>query len=318
MIMGGVAVFVTMAGMYVNWFYPRVGEAPSIQVPLTVSSIERGRYLANHVTVCMDCHSKRDWTVFSGPIVPGTEGSGGEVFSREAGFPGEIYSSNLTPHKLADWTDGELYRAICAGVGKDGRALFPLMAYRRFGQMAKEDVYSIMAYIRSLKPIEQDPPVSRLDFPVSLLNKLGPTEPVHDDLPDSTDRVQYGSYLVNAAGCVDCHSKVDKGSVVEGTEFGGGMEFRQPGGIIRAPNITRHETAGIGGWTQELFVQKFKNFDPSSHTLPKLGKDDLISPMPWAMYAGMTENDLEAIYVFLRSMEPKDNRVVVREAVGHP
>ena len=42
--------------------------------------IARGDYLANHVAPCMDCHSKRDFTKFSGPIVPGTEGMGGEEF----------------------------------------------------------------------------------------------------------------------------------------------------------------------------------------------------------------------------------------------
>ena len=130
---------VTGAGLFINFTKPNVGEPPQLIIKADSLSMERGRYLANHVAVCIDCHSKRDWSLFSGPVVPGTEGSGGEIFDQNAGFPGKIYSPNLTPAALSSWSDGELYNAITAGVGKDGHALFPLMAYQRFGRMSKKD-----------------------------------------------------------------------------------------------------------------------------------------------------------------------------------
>jgi hypothetical protein len=302
-----------LSGVYINSSFPKVEPAPVLEVVRTEASIERGRYLANHVAACMDCHSTRDWSLFSGPIVAGTEGKGGEAFTKAMGFPGEIYSPNLTPRHLGVWSDGEIYRAITSGVAKDGRALFPVMNYHRFGSMPKQDVEAIIGYLRTLKPIDNEVPPPVLDFPVSILNKLGPKKAQHSAMPDPTHIIAYGAYLVNAAGCADCHSQVDKGKVIAGTEFGGGMEFKQPAGILRAPNITMHKTKGIGSWTKELFVQKFKAYDPKTAVLPKVTPTQLITPMPWTMYAGMKEKDLAAIYAYLKSLKPQENEVVVRD-----
>ena len=300
------------AGLYINFAKPNVGDAPTLTVSKDSVSIERGKYLANHVTVCIDCHSQRDWSIFSGPVVPGTEGGGGEAFDKKMGFPGNIYATNLTPAVLSSWTDGEIYRAITSGVGKDGHALFPVMGYQRFGKMSKDDVESIIAYIRTLQPVKSEIHKSELDFPVSLLNKLSPQAPDHQMRPSPADTVLYGGYLANAAGCVDCHSQQDKGKIIAGTEFGGGMEFKQPAGIIRAPNITLHKTLGLGNWTSDLFVAKFKVYADSSYQPQKLNPHELNSPMPWKMYSGMTEQDLRAIYSYLKSIKPIANKVEVR------
>ncbi|WP_293302543.1 c-type cytochrome [Pedobacter sp. UBA4863] len=311
-IITAIIVFVVLgSGLYINFAKPDVGLAPALTVNKDSANIERGKYLANHVTVCIDCHSQRDWSTFSGPVVPGTEGRGGEAFDKKMGFPGNIYATNLTPAVLSSWTDGEIYRAITSGVGKDGHALFPVMGYQRFGKMSKEDVESIIAYIRTLPPVKNDVPKTSLDFPVSLLNKLSPQAPNHQARPSLTDTVLYGGYLANAAGCVDCHSKQDKGKIVAGSEFGGGMEFNQPGGIIRAPNITMHKE-GIGNWTSDLFVAKFKVYADTSYRPVKLNPTELNTPMPWKMYSGMTEQDLKAIYSYLKSIKPIANKVEVR------
>src|SRR5689334_13494017 len=88
-------VAITGALTYISAALPRVGDPPSLQVEATPERIERGRYLANSVTVCMDCHSTRDWSKFSGPIKPGTYGQGGERFDQTVGFPGVYYSKNI-------------------------------------------------------------------------------------------------------------------------------------------------------------------------------------------------------------------------------
>lgn len=91
-----ILVFLAAALAYVIFALPNVGAAPSISIQKTPERLERGKYLANHVTACMDCHSTRDWSRFSGPMLPGTEGKGGELFDPKFGFPGTFYSANIT------------------------------------------------------------------------------------------------------------------------------------------------------------------------------------------------------------------------------
>src|SRR5579863_6947795 len=79
---------------YIKVALPNVGAAPELTVESTPEKIERGRYLANSVTVCMDCHSTRDWSKFAGPLTDGTLGRGGERFDQKVGFPGVYFSKN--------------------------------------------------------------------------------------------------------------------------------------------------------------------------------------------------------------------------------
>ncbi len=69
------AVFAIAA--YVKTALPNVGAAPGIKIPITPERVARGKYLANHVGICMDCHSQRDWNFYAGPIAEGTFGGGG-------------------------------------------------------------------------------------------------------------------------------------------------------------------------------------------------------------------------------------------------
>ena len=106
-----------------------VGPPEDIQVAHSEEHLARGEYLVEAVTGCTDCHSIRQWSYYSGPIDPKTNGGGGDVFDESVGLPGSITSPNITPHNLGDWTDGEIIRAITAGVSKDGTALFPMMPF---------------------------------------------------------------------------------------------------------------------------------------------------------------------------------------------
>ena len=107
--------------------FPAVGPAPAIDVAGTQDQIECGRYLSEHVSLCLACHSQRDYGSFAGPLVDGTRGMGGERFDRTMGLPGVLHAGNITPAELGAWTDGEILRAFTAGVSRDDRALFPLM-----------------------------------------------------------------------------------------------------------------------------------------------------------------------------------------------
>jgi mono/diheme cytochrome c family protein len=191
-----IIVLITGALLYLKIALPNVGSAPDITVEATPERLARGEYLANHVTVCIDCHSKRDWSRFSGPPAEGTIGMGGDLFDQKFGFPGKYYAKNITPAGISRYTDGELYRVITTGVDKDGKALFPVMPYIYYGQMDEEDIMSIIAYIRTLKPIENEVPESSSDFPMNLIINTIPRKAHLSKRPEKSDIVNYGKYLV--------------------------------------------------------------------------------------------------------------------------
>jgi len=289
---------------------PDVGEMKYLSIKPTISKLERGRYLANHVCVCVDCHSTRNWNEFSGPLVEGTTGKGGEVFDQRFGFPGSFYSKNITPSGIGDWTDAEVLRAIASGVSKNGAALFPIMPHPHFGQMDKEDLESIIVYLRTLKPIENKVPESKADFPMNFIINTIPKEPHFSNKPNENDAVAYGGYLFNAASCSECHSKQEKGKPVAGMELAGGFEFPMvTGGIARSANITQDKITGIGKWSEADFVKRFKSYTGSAYVPNKIVKGNFNTVMPWTMYGGMADQDLKAIYAYLKTIKPISNNV---------
>ena len=303
-----IAVFFLLI-LYVVYFLPSV-PVENIKVEITPERVARGKYLAENVAQCMDCHSTHDWSKFSGPAVPGTEGKGGEVFNRKMGFPGTYYAPNITPFHLKDWSDGEIFRAITSGVSKDGRALFPIMPYPSFGKMDREDIYSIIAYIRTLQPIENAPPASESNFPMNIIIHTIPSESSLSPKPPVTDTVNYGKYLVNAASCAECHTPAVSGQIIEEKMFSGGRYFEVPQGTAISRNITPDKQTGIGNWTREDFITRFKAFENSEHYSGEgLNTNDFNTIMPWSNYAKMTEEDLGAIYAYLMTVKPISNKV---------
>lgn len=303
-IIGGVMTYVAVA-------LPNVGEAPDLKVEATEERIARGKYLANAVNVCLDCHSTRDWGKYSGPVIEGTMGKGGEEFNREMGFPGVYYSKNITPAGIGRYTDGELYRVITSGVTKEGRAMFPVMPYQYYGKMDDEDVYSLIAYLRTLEPIENQVPESTTDFPVNIILKTIPAKGTPTKRPALSDTLAYGAYMANASGCVECHSPVKDNKIDPERQFAGGREFGFPSGaVVRSSNISMDPETGIGKWSRQAFIQRFKSYADSSYVPPAVGPNDFNTMMPWMMYANMTEEDLGSIYAYLKSLPAHHNPVV--------
>lgn len=285
---------------------PKVGPPRVLEVKRTTENLERGKYLANHVTGCVACHAERDWSRFAGPPVAGTEGAGGDAFTRDMGFPGDFYSPNITPAALSSWTDGELERAITAGVSKDGTALFPVMPYLKVGKMCQDDVDSIIAYVRSLDSKQSNVPARDVGFPFSMILNGMPKEQPRSPCPDPSDGVKHGEYLANAAGCMDCHSQAERGELIAGKEWSGGREFPLPNGTVRSANITPDAATGIGGWTKETFVARFAAHrgEPTP-----VGPNDMQTVMPWRAFAGMSDDDLGALFDYLKSLPAKPNQV---------
>ncbi|MBE2188164.1 MAG: c-type cytochrome [Candidatus Kapabacteria bacterium] len=307
-----VVIVVIIGGLviYISNFLPNVGPAQDLKVEITDERVERGKYLANHVMLCMDCHAERDFSLFAGPPKPGTMAAGGDIFDHSMGFPGVFVSKNITPFGIGDWTDGELFRLITTGVNRDGDPIFPVMPYMNYGKMDPEDIKSVIAYLRTLRPIETNHPKSVADFPMNLIMRTIPTEADLQPMPSKSNVVEYGQYLTNAAACADCHTKFEKGEFV-GELLAGGREFTFPDGtIMRTPNLTPHAT-GLQSWTEEAFVNKFKSFVDSAYVPHPVKPGEFQTFMPWQMYGGMDVEDLKAIYAYLRSIPPVDNKVTL-------
>jgi mono/diheme cytochrome c family protein len=310
-----VLVLLVVAGVglcYLFLVYP-VSQPPSaIKIEATPERLARGEYLALYVSGCIGCHSEPDTGKFSLPIKPGTHGKGGELFDEENGLPGKIYAKNITPAGIGSWTDGELLRAMTAGVSRDGTPLFPIMPYPHFGTMAEDDVHAIIAYIRTLKAIENTIPARTLNFPMNLITRTIPGPASFKPRPSPSDKVAYGAYIVNAASCGDCHTPIDdRGQPLPGRDFSGGQTFKNLATHFRvnSANLTPDADTGIGSWTEQQFVDKFKGFETPSNADLSPTEQTQNTMMPWTQFAGMTREDLAAVYAYLRTLKPVTNRV---------
>jgi mono/diheme cytochrome c family protein len=299
-LLGLIVLLIVAVFMYLNTAFPKVSEAPDITIERTSERVQRGAFLANNIYACMDCHSDRDYSRFAPSTISGTEGKGGNLFgTANLGLPGDYYAKNLTPYNLGDWTDGEIFRAITSGVTKDGKSMFPIMPYPNYAQADKEDIYDIIAYLRTLEPIVHDVPESISAFPMTLIINTIPADPDFSKKPDISDRVAYGKYLVTVASCADCHTPIDdQGQRLEGMDFAGGLDFNLQTGItVYSANITPHPETGIGSWTEDQFITRFKQFEePNNIVNTELIADGAFNTeMPWRFYSKMSEDELSAI-----------------------
>jgi len=293
---------------YLMFAYPKVPAPPNVTFDTAPERLARGKYLNDHVMGCTTCHTERDWSRFSGPIKPERLGAGGEPFN--LGPAGALISPNITPAVIGSWTDGELLRTVTQGVTPDGRPLFPLMPYPHYGAIAEDDVHAVLAYIRSLKAIEGEAAIGALNFPLNLVVRTIPGPNVFGSRPSPDDKVAYGRYMTKAALCTDCHTPIDdRGTPLPGMDFAGGMEFYETGYRVRSANITPDVDTGIGSWTEQQFVDKFKSFENTTAALLSETEKRRNTVMPMTAYAGMSREDLAAIYGYLRTLKPVINRV---------
>lgn len=307
---------IVLAGRFaILAFFPRSQPPPDIAIEGSDRQIDRGRYLFNNVTACVGCHSEFDTRYAGYPVRPGTEGKGGMAF--DLGDAGVVYASNITPTAMDAWTDGELRRAISSGVDKDGEPLSPIMPYHQYAMLSLEDLDAVVAYIRTLEPLPNDVPERQLEFPMDLMVRFMPkvAEPTAET-PDARDRVLYGEYLTFAA-CVWCHTPGSPSRKLEERILSGGVEFPVNDTlIVRSSNLTPDSTTGIGSWTLDQFIGRFKRRGAIGDSLTPADPNETVSPMPWSLFAGMTDDDLTAIYEYLRIIPPAVNDVEPYVRVG--
>ena len=299
-------VTIALAGIFLSVGYttrervttPRV--AP-LKFGPTVARLERGRYIVEGPAHCFQCHSEVDWERPGAQPKHGKKGAG-TIFV-EAGMQW-LVAPNITPDRetgAGNWTDEQFARAIREGVGHDGRRLFPMMPYMNFRQMSDEDLASVVVYIRSIDPVRNLVPKTMLPEPIK--GSLPPHEPITDRVegPDMSNPVERGKYLVTLGNCMSCHTPMNKqGQPLTQLAFAGGLRFTGPWGEVSSANITP-DASGISYYDEALFVKTLRT--------GQVGARKLNSIMPWGYFRNMTDEDLKAIFAYLRTVTPVQHRI---------
>ena len=282
---------------------PRARPLTARRFDSTPERLARGEYLVQNVTNCMGCHADHDWTAHDAPVVPKTLGAGQDMTMLQ-GFPGKVYAPNITPDAetgAGSWSDDQLARAIREGVGHDGRALFPFMPYQGFRALSDEDLASIIVYLRSLPAVHKQQPTTELIFPVNYLIRNVPQPLEAPEAPDLSTPEKRGKYLVTISGCTDCHTPQDAhGEPLPGEDFAGGLILDGPWGRVASSNITP-DASGIPYYDQAMFTQVMRTGFVKARRLNQI--------MPWQTYRGMTDEDIAAVFAYIKTSQPVRHHV---------
>ncbi len=255
----------------------------NVDVPTGPEALARGRHLVQAVAQCTNCH-------------------GEDLAGRRVGddpWLGRLFAPNLTRGRggVGSHSDAELVRSIRSGVGRDGRALL-MMPAQYLRSLSDGDLGAIIAYLRSLPPVDREVPpprvgpVARLLFflgrlsdvvPAEALAAAGPPPPA----PPPGVSVEYGRYLVDAAGCRVCHR----------ADLDGGLHPLALPGEPVPPDLTL--SGALRSWSERDFLRTLR----TGITPDGRGLDDAF--MPWRRIGQMTDAELTAIWRYLRSLPPR-------------
>lgn len=212
-----------------------------------------------------------------------------------------FYTPNLTSDTATGtggYSDKQLARAIRYSISHHGSVLVPFMTYNA---MSDADLTAIISYLRTTTPVRNEVPPHDLNMVGKILMRFVMKPPVvvpENIAPDTT--AEYGRYLAyNVANCRGCHTNRGTTGQFVGDPFAGGYRWDLETATSPLPTSTPHDTTGwIYAWSEQDFINRFKR-----------GKTFPDSPMPWEAYRGMSENDVKALYRFLRSLPPSRNKV---------
>ncbi len=269
--------------------------------------LARGRYLVTTIMACGNCHTPKDG---EGRAIAGKELSGGGI-----GFDIPPYAglaANITPDVetgIGAWTEAEIERAISHGERPQrgplaGKPLAQPMAANFFKAILPGDLDAIVVYLRSLPPIRNAiaapvyrAPVQREPF---ALADRGFSE------ADLLVPARRGAYLATIGHCLECHTPLDKGTLQFETALGAGGRPFLPSFVKGLPaswqgsvsrNVTAHTERGLGAWSDDEIKRAITQ---------GVGRDGrrMQEPMPYAWYAGLRGDDLDAIVAYLRTLPP--------------
>jgi mono/diheme cytochrome c family protein len=260
--------------------------------------VTRGHYLVRSVVNCAGCHGDTSSTAqeLAGEDIAL---SGGYVFDIP---PGKIYARNITPDPetgLGNVTPQAIARALREGVGLDGRALLPFMEMQG---LADDDLAAVVSYLKSMPPVHNPVPMHQYTLlgkvikATAFSKPVGPKEPPLKAAPHGAT-IENGRYLVESVAlCGSCHTQRNMMTgAFTGPHLGGATGFDATATLSWSPpNITSDPTTGrLGNMTEDEFVTRFR-----------AGRLLEGSPMPWQGFSRMDEQDLRAIYLYLKSLPP--------------
>lgn len=242
---------------------------PTLEIPNDSAAVNRGRHLVTAVAACTSCH--------------GSDLGGGIVIDQP--LLGRFVAANLTagPGGVGKRdTDQDLARAIRHGVGRSGQSLV-FMPSDAFQGLSDRDLSAIIAYLRTVPPVDRKLPPTRVGPIGRTLHVLGspllPAERIDHHVrvvePPARDNLVYGSHLATVAGCRGCHGPTLSGGAAPGPALTDGR---------------------LADWTEEDFrraVREGRRPDGSR----------LAEPMPWRNFSGLTDDEVSALWRYLRSAE---------------
>lgn len=268
----GVVYAVTAARM--SKTYPT--RAETIAVPTDPAAIERGRHLTIAVGKCTDCH---------GDNLAGKMISDDPMFAR-------LWSANLTRGRGGvgtAYTDNDYVRSIRYGVRANGKPLIfmPSEAYYHFNDA---DLGAVIAYVKSMPPVDQEipkPSIGPIARILSLLTPfpLIPARMINRDAPRPAVQIgvtkDYGEYLLKTGGCTSCHNPhLSGGNSIQG---------------VKVANLT---PAGIGKWSEADFTKALRTgVRPDGRILSAV--------MPWPYTKFLTDDEIKAMWMYLQSLPPR-------------
>lgn len=270
LLFGAVAFF---GGKGLWAMYVPVGEVPDLKVESTPEQIARGEYLA--AIACLGCHGENGTDEM--PL------SGGFDLSAEVALPiGQMISQNITPGGiLKKRSDGELFRVLRYGYNGDNQ-ISAVMSSLPYREMSDEDLIAIIAYLRSLEPVETiGERGSRLNYLAAVLVGAGMIplrEPIHGVVtaPPRGETAEYGKYVATFGDCRNCH--------------GPDMTGTPPSVLV--PEGYPNPRPIVATWTLDQFKLTMRT---------GLRPTGLALNMPWKNASHMDDQDLAALYAYLRA-----------------
>jgi len=292
LVIAGFAIFVASRQnlKFDNTPYPEVAASTDSAV------IARGHYIVRSLAPCAACHGD-----------PGQRDAWekGEDVALSGGYefvipPGKFRVRNITPDPtgIGTFSDKAVARALRNGVGHDGRALLPFMEMQG---LSDEDLVAVVSYLRSQPPVHNEVPMHEYNLlgkivkATALANPVGPKEAPPKVSPHGAN-VENGKYLVESVAlCGACHTQRNQATgAFEGPYLGGATGFDATDSLSWSPpNITSDPTGKLSQMTEDEFVMRVHAGRVIEH-----------SPMPWQTFRTMHEEDLRAIYQYLKTVPP--------------
>ncbi|MBX2891637.1 MAG: hypothetical protein KF734_11955 [Saprospiraceae bacterium] len=305
----GIALLAALAASFIyvkgipNYEYKPGPDILNLKVAPDSNRVARGAKIAS--LLCNECHKDSK-----------TQRLTGEVMLDMPPEFGKVHSLNITNdsvHGIGAWTDGELYYFLRTGIRKNGSWAPPFMP--KFPLMADEDLYSIIAWLRSDDPLlaaspKEYPPNKYNLFSKFLCNVVFAPPPLPESpitIPDSTDRIALGRYVADAlCACYACHSadfaKMDILQPDKSLGFygGGNPMLNLEGEVVHSANLTMDKETGIANFTSEQFLEAVK-----------YGKNPRGGPLYYPMFphTALTDGEVNAIWAYLQTVPTIKNAV---------